>query len=70
MPPSAEVSNSPAAAAPAPQTYLTPARAFTLEDAIGYVAGDELIEVTPGSVRLRKRVLDPSARKSMRRRAA
>ncbi len=52
------------------QTYLTPARLFTLEDAIGYVTADELIEVTPGSVRLRKRALDPSARKSLKRKAA
>lgn len=52
------------------QTYLTPARLFTLEDAIGYVSGDELIEVTPASIRLRKRVLDPSARKSQKRKVA
>ena len=51
------------------QTYLTPARVFTLEDAIGYVAGDELIEVTPKSIRLRKRTLDPSLRKSQKRKA-
>jgi predicted membrane GTPase involved in stress response len=57
-------------AAACSQTYLTPARQFTLEDAIGYVAGDELIEVTPGSIRLRKRMLDSSARKSQKRRAA
>lgn len=40
---------------------------FTLEDAIGYVAGDELIEVTPKSIRLRKRVLDPARRKTAKR---
>ncbi len=50
------------------QVFLAPPRAFTLEDAIGYVAGDELIEVTPSSIRLRKRVLDLSARKTARRR--
>lgn len=48
--------------------FLAPPRVFTLEDAIGYVAGDELIEVTPASIRLRKRVLDPSKRKTVKRR--
>ncbi|EIE25836.1 GTP-binding protein TypA [Coccomyxa subellipsoidea C-169] len=49
------------------KTYLTPPRAMTLEDAIGYVAGDELMEVTPKSIRLRKRMLDSSQRKSLKR---
>jgi GTP-binding protein len=49
------------------QTYLTPPRVMTLEDAIGYVAGDELMEVTPKSIRLRKRLLDSSSRKSLKR---
>ncbi len=35
-----------------------------------YVAEDELIEVTPTKLRLRKRVLDSGARKALRRRAA
>ncbi|KAL3154804.1 hypothetical protein ABBQ38_011348 [Trebouxia sp. C0009 RCD-2024] len=46
---------------------LSPPRLFTLEDAIGYVAEDELIEVTPSKIRLRKRTLDSSVRKSQRR---
>ena len=45
-------------------------RSMTLEDAIGFVAGDELIEVTPSSVRLRKRILESSRRRSDRRSAA
>ncbi|KAA6417376.1 MAG: elongation factor family [Trebouxia sp. A1-2] len=49
---------------------LSPARVFTLEDAIGYVAEDELIEVTPSKIRLRKRMLDSSTRKSLKRKAA
>ncbi|KAK9916112.1 hypothetical protein WJX75_008777 [Coccomyxa subellipsoidea] len=49
------------------KTYLTPPRVMTLEDAIGYVAGDELMEVTPKSIRLRKRLLDSSSRKSLKR---
>ncbi|KAI4331091.1 hypothetical protein MLD38_029314 [Melastoma candidum] len=44
---------------------LTPPRLMTLEEAIGYVASDELIEVTPKTIRLRKRYLDVNKRKSM-----
>ena len=42
---------------------LTPPRALILERAISYIEDDELVEVTPKSVRLRKRLLDPHARK-------
>jgi len=42
---------------------LTPPRVLTLEQAIAYIADDELVEVTPRSVRMRKRLLDPNARK-------
>ena len=42
---------------------LTPPRALTLERAISYIEEDELVEVTPKSVRLRKRLLDPHERK-------
>jgi len=34
---------------------LTPPRALTLEDCIAYINDDELVEVTPKSIRLRKR---------------
>ncbi|GLU04115.1 hypothetical protein SLE2022_212780 [Rubroshorea leprosula] len=44
---------------------LSPPRLMTLEEAIGYVASDELIEVTPKAIRLRKRYLDVNKRKSM-----
>ncbi|KAE9592991.1 hypothetical protein Lal_00029034 [Lupinus albus] len=44
---------------------LTPPRLITLEEAIGYVASDELIEVTPKFIRLRKKYLDVNKRKSM-----
>ncbi|KAK9150305.1 hypothetical protein Syun_008614 [Stephania yunnanensis] len=47
---------------------LTPPRLMTLEEAIGYVASDELIEVTPKAIRLRKRYLDANKRKAMRNR--
>ena len=42
---------------------LTPPRKMTLEQAIAYIQNDELVEVTPKSVRLRKRHLDPNERK-------
>lgn len=47
---------------------LTPPRLVTLEEAIGYVASDELIEVTPKAIRLRKRYLDVNKRKAMSKR--
>ena len=48
---------------------LTPPRKMTLEQAITYVEEDELVEVTPKSIRLRKRYLDANARKRFRREA-
>jgi len=42
---------------------LTPPRRPTLEQAIAYIADDELVEVTPKSIRLRKATLNPSFRK-------
>jgi GTP-binding protein len=42
---------------------LTPPRLLTLEQSIAYIADDELVEVTPKSIRLRKRLLDPNDRK-------
>jgi GTP-binding protein len=42
---------------------LTPPRLLTLEQAIAYIGEDELVEVTPKSIRLRKRWLDPNERK-------
>lgn len=42
---------------------LTPPRLMTLEQAIAYIESDELVEVTPKSLRLRKALLDPNARK-------
>ncbi|MFZ4540233.1 MAG: translational GTPase TypA [Rickettsiales bacterium] len=44
---------------------LTPPRVPTLEQAIAYIEEDELIEVTPKNIRLRKRFLDPNLRKRM-----
>lgn len=42
---------------------LTPPRRFTLEQAIDYIDDDELIEVTPDSIRMRKRFLTENERK-------
>jgi len=42
---------------------LTPPRPIALEQAISYIDNDELVEVTPVSIRLRKRALDPNMRK-------
>ncbi len=42
---------------------LTPPVRFSLEEAIAYIDDDELVEVTPGAIRLRKRYLDPHERK-------
>lgn len=42
---------------------LTPHIQFTLEEAIAYINDDELVEVTPNAIRLRKRYLDPHERK-------
>ena len=42
---------------------LTPPKRMSLEEAIAYISDDELLEVTPGHLRLRKRLLDPHERK-------
>ncbi|HEY0153408.1 MAG TPA: translational GTPase TypA [Longimicrobium sp.] len=49
---------------------LEPPRIMTLEDAMGYIADDELIEVTPKALRLRKRLLNASDRKKASRASA
>ena len=42
---------------------LTPAKKLSLEEALEYIAADELLEVTPQNLRLRKRTLEPNMRK-------
>ena len=44
-------------------TKLQATRLFTLEDALEYIAGDELVEVTPNRIRMRKRFLKEKDRK-------
>jgi GTP-binding protein len=46
---------------------LTPPRIMTLEQAIAYIDDDEMVEVTPKSIRLRKAILDPHERKKASR---
>ncbi|WP_243093329.1 translational GTPase TypA [Thermus thalpophilus] len=44
---------------------LIPPRKLSLEEALEFLAEDELLEVTPKSLRLRKKVLDPAKRKRL-----
>jgi GTP-binding protein len=48
---------------------LTPPRRMSLEQAIAYIQDDELVEVTPKAIRIRKRFLDPHERKRESRRS-
>jgi GTP-binding protein len=47
---------------------LTPPLQMTLEKALAYIEDDELVEVTPKSIRLRKKLLDPNERRKEERR--
>jgi len=51
-------------------TILTPPMRLPLERALSYIEDDELLEVTPRSIRLRKRWLDPNERKKRERAGA
>jgi GTP-binding protein len=44
--------------------FLTPPRVMSLEEALEFINPDELVEVTPKAIRLRKRILDHNARKA------
>ncbi|MDN3644850.1 translational GTPase TypA [Pontixanthobacter aestiaquae] len=48
---------------------LTPPKVMTLEQAIAYIDNDEMVEVTPENIRLRKATLDPNERKKEKKRA-
>ena len=45
------------------KTSIAPPKVFTLEEALEYIQGDEYVEVTPHSMRLRKILLDENDRK-------
>ena len=49
---------------------LTPPTRMTVEKAMAYIADDELVEITPQSIRLRKRWLCPHERKRRAKSAA
>ncbi len=42
---------------------LTPPRILSLEQALDFIDTDELLEVTPENLRIRKKILDPTLRK-------
>ena len=42
---------------------LTPPRVLSLEQALEFIDTDELLEVTPNNLRIRKKILDPTLRK-------
>jgi len=46
---------------------LTPPKVMTLEQAIAYIDDDEMVEVTPKNIRIRKAILDPNERKKQGR---
>ena len=48
---------------------LIPPRRMSLEQAISYIEDDELVEVTPSAIRIRKRYLDPHLRKKNERKS-
>lgn len=47
---------------------LTPPRTFTLEEALEFIDDDELVEVTPDDIRLRKKLLSELERRKARNR--
>ncbi len=49
---------------------LTPVKKLTLEQAIGFIKDDELVEVTPSSIRMCKKILDSQKRKIFENRGA
>ena len=49
---------------------LTPPKVMTLEQAIAYIDDDEMVEVTPKNIRIRKALLDPNDRKKASRQKA
>jgi len=48
---------------------LVPAREMSLEECLDFIEDDELVEVTPKSIRMRKKILDAGARVKLRRRS-
>ena len=42
--------------------FLAPPRRISLEEALSYILDDELVEITPENIRLRKRILNKEER--------
>jgi len=51
------------------EVRLSPPREMSLDEAIEYLADDELLEVTPENLRIRKRILDHNERGRLAKRA-
>ena len=51
------------------EVRLTPPRQMSLDEAIEYLADDELLEVTPVAYRIRKRILDTEERGKQQKKA-
>ncbi|MEZ6016254.1 MAG: translational GTPase TypA [Planctomycetota bacterium] len=49
---------------------IAPPKIMSLEECLEYVEDDELVEITPKTLRLRKRILDPDQRKKAKKRTA
>lgn len=49
------------------KVYLAPPKKYSVEELIGMMNSDEVLEVTPESIRLRKAQLDPTERKKAAR---
>ena len=46
---------------------LTPPKILSLEQALDFIDTDELLEITPKSIRIRKKILDPTLRMRAKR---
>ena len=49
---------------------LVPPRQMSLEECLDFIEDDELVEVTPRNIRMRKRILNAGARNQLRKREA
>merc|ERR1712151_232303 len=49
------------------QIRLVPAKVFSIEDAISYIRDEDVVEVTPKNIRIRKNVLDKKARQRIKK---
>ena len=64
-----EVTNIRVSGSATQEEKLSPPKIMSLEEAIAYIREDELVEVTPKHIRIRKKILSQSARETQRRHA-